>query len=155
MAGGGGEQDLNLVPYMDILVNLMLFMLVVTAYIVELREAPVIAPAYSSGGSGDDDPNNKPKPFITVGITTKSFAILGSTDEVPAAEIVKNGEKYPYAELSGLLRRYKTDIEVAPNLVITADPAVPYKIVVETMDAVRTDKQGSLFPGVTLGLAVQ
>jgi biopolymer transport protein ExbD len=154
MAGGGGEQDLNLVPYMDILVNLMLFMLVVTAYIVELREAPVIAPAYSSGASNNDDPDNKPKPFITVAISTKSFAVLGSTEAVPAAELVKNGEQYPYKNLAKLLRDYKGSLEVADNLVITADPSVPYRVVVQTMDAVRQDTQGALFPGVTLGLAV-
>jgi len=53
--GGGGEGDLNLVPYMDIMVNLIMFMLVVTAYLVELREAPVLAPQYSSGGGGSTD----------------------------------------------------------------------------------------------------
>ncbi len=157
MAGGGGEQDLNLVPYMDILVNLMLFMLVVTAYIVELREAPVLAPAYKTGGSTETDPEDKPKPFITVGITTKSFAILGSTDAVPAAELVKNGDQYPYKELAKVLRDYKGSIEggVADNLVITADSSVPYRVVVATMDVVRQDTQGALFPGVTLGLAVK
>lgn len=152
--GGGGEQELNLVPYMDIMVNLIMFMIVVTAYIIELRVAPVLAPAYSSGG-GDDDPNKeKPKPFLTVAISTKSIAVLGSTEEIPASELLREGEKYPLAELAKTLRDYRSQHEVAPNLVLTADPQVPYKVVVETMDAVRADARGDLFPGVTLGLAV-
>jgi biopolymer transport protein ExbD len=151
MAGGSGEQDLNLVPYMDIMVNLIMFMLIVTAYIVELKEAPVLAPAYTSGGAGSDD---KPKAYITVAISTKSFAVLGSTDEVPAQELLIENGKYPYAELAQVLRKYKTEYKVSENLVLTADSTIPYSVVVATMDATRKDSQGPLFPGVTLGLAV-
>jgi biopolymer transport protein ExbD len=149
--GGGGENDLNLVPYMDIMVNLIMFMLIVTAYIVELRQAPVLAPAY---GSNPGEKSEKPKPFITVAISTKSFALLGSTDEVPAAELVKEGDAYPYAELTQKLRMYKTEYQVAENIVVTADGSIPYWVVVSTMDATRKDSQGPLFPGVTLSLAV-
>lgn len=154
MAGGGGEQDLNLVPYMDIMVNLIMFMLVVTAYIIELKQAPVLAPAYRSGGNADQN-QEKPKPFITVAITTKSIAVLGSTDEIPASELLMQGDTYPYADLTKTLREVQMAHQVAPNLVVTAAPQVPYRVVVETMDAVRKDAKGLLFPGVTLGLAVQ
>lgn len=150
--GGGGEQDLNLVPYMDIMVNLIMFMLVVTAYIVELREAPVLAPAYGPGaGAGAE----RPKAFLTVAVSSKSIALLGSGDGIPAQELVKQGDKYPFAELTQLLRNYKNQYSVSENLVLTADSAVPYKVVIATMDAARSDKDGPLFPGVTLGLAVQ
>jgi biopolymer transport protein TolR len=153
MSGGGGEQDLNLVPYMDIMVNLIMFMLVVTAYIIELREAPVLAPSYSpdKGGSSAE----KPKSFLTVAISTKGFGVLGSTSDIPAAELVKQGDKYPYAELTQTLRSYKGQYTLADNLVVTADGVVPYSALVSTMDAARSDRDGALFPGVTLGLAVQ
>lgn len=151
--GGGGEADLNLVPYMDIMVNLIMFMIVVTAYIVELREAPVLAPSYQSGGASAS--SEKAKPYLMVGISTKSFALLGSTDAVPAAELPLEGSKYPYKELAQTLRRYKTEYSPTENLVISADKSVPYSVVIATMDAARSDSQGPLFPGVTLGLAVQ
>lgn len=150
--GGGGEQDLNLVPYMDIMVNLIMFMLVVTAYIIELREAPVLAPSYDGGGGGASQ--EKPKPYITVAISTRGFGILGSGGDVPAAEIPRAGDKYPYRELTELLRNYKNQYSVAENLVLTADASVPYSVLVSTMDAARSDADGALFPGVTLGLAV-
>ncbi len=151
--GGGGEQDLNLVPYMDIMVNLIMFMLVVTAYIIELRQAPVLAPSYVSKPSGSQA--DKPKPYITVGIATGGFAILGSGPDVPANELGVQGGKYPYAELTQLLRKYKTEYVVAENMVLTADSDVPYSVLIATMDAARTDASGPLFPGVTLGLVVQ
>ena len=153
MAGGGGEQDLNLVPYMDIMVNLIMFMLVVTAYIIELRQAPVLAPSYvDRPGEGNVE---KPKPYITVAISTKGFAILGSSSEVPGTALEKQGGKYPFEELTQLLRNYKTQYVVAENMVLTADGTVPYSDLIATMDAARTDASGPLFPGVTLGLAVQ
>ena len=43
--GGGGTEELNLVPYLDIMVNLIMFMVVVTAYLVQLKEAPIMAPS--------------------------------------------------------------------------------------------------------------
>lgn len=150
--GGGGEGDLNLVPYLDIMVNLIMFMLTVTAYIVDLREAPVLAPAYAAGAAGA---GQNQKPFVNVSITTQnSFAVLLSSGEA-AQELTAEGGKYPYATLTTRLRELKSTMEVSENLVLTADPSVPYAVVIGTMDAVRADTQGPLFPGVTLSVAVQ
>lgn len=150
--GGGGTEELNLVPYMDIMVNLIMFMLVVTAYIIELRQAPVLAPSYSSEpSSGSSD---KPKGFLTVQVTERSLSILGSTEDIPAQQFMVEGNRYPFADLAKTLRDYKTTYQVAPNLVVTADAQVPYSTVIATMDAVRGENS-DLFPGVTLGLAVK
>lgn len=151
--GGGGEQDLNLVPYMDIMVNLIMFMLVVTAYIIDLRQAPVLAPSYVDGGQGGK--TDKPKPYLTVAIGTKGFAVLASGGDVPGTALEKQGDKYPLAELTQTLRNYKANYELAENMVLTADGSVPYSDLIATMDAARTDSSGPLFPGVTLGLVVQ
>jgi biopolymer transport protein ExbD len=150
--GGGGEEDINLVPYMDIMVNLIMFMLVVTAYIIELRQAPVLAPSYASSPAGGQQ--EKAKPYLTVAISSKSFSVLGSTPEVPAQEIPKQGDKYPYEELTQTLRSYKSQYSVAENMVLMADATVPYSVLVATMDAARGSVKEPLFPGVTLGLAV-
>lgn len=153
--GGGGEQELNLVPYLDIMVNLIMFMLTVTAYIVELRQAPVLVPAYDNSGGGAGDV--KQEAYLSVVISPKSFAILSSTpDAIPADELVKdaNGE-YPYARLTQTLRSYRAQYNVLNNLQIVPLPTVPYSVLVATMDAARSDQQGDLFPGITLGLAVQ
>jgi len=52
MAGGGGENELNLVPYMDIMLNLIMFMLMATQTIGALSQVPVVAPEKSGGGGG-------------------------------------------------------------------------------------------------------
>ena len=45
--------------------------------------------------------------------------------------------------------------DLGDTLILTADGTVPYKVLVATMDAARTDPQGLLFPGITLAQAVQ
>jgi biopolymer transport protein ExbD len=152
--GGGGTEELNLVPYLDIMVNLIMFMLVVTAYLVELKEAPVMAPAYGGSGSGE----GKPKPYLSVAITNRYFGILSSdSNQIPAFQLDKAGAEYPYAALTSKLREYKATYgeNMAENLVLVPDTSVPYSVVVATMDAARTDKTGTLFPGITMSVQVQ
>lgn len=152
--GGGGSDDLNLVPYLDIMINLIMFMLTVTAYIVELREAPVLAPAYDPGGQSSAAVEKKP--FLTVAVTTVSLTIISSRpEEIPAAEYVKEGGRYPYARLTQALREYKTVHELDPNLVLTADATVPYSSVIEAMDAARSDDKGALFPSINLAVSIK
>jgi biopolymer transport protein ExbD len=151
--GGGGEGELNLVPYMDIMVNLIMFMLVVTAYLVELREAPVLAPQYNSGAGQSTE---KPKAFLSVNIVPQGIVILGSNIAINQTIPVQNGQ-YAFDAFQQFLRETKDNpaYDISPNLVIAAQGTVPYKVIVKAMDAARQDKQGELFPGVTLALAVQ
>lgn len=151
MAGGGGEGELNLVPYLDVMVNLIMFMIVVTAYIVEMKEAPVLPPAIGQAGGGGEQ-----KAFGSVNVTTNSIVILDSKSRY-TAQFFKQGDAYPYEQVTEALRAYRDQFpDTSENLVIAADPTVPYSAVVGTMDAARTDKKGAaLFPGVTLALAIK
>jgi len=153
--GGGGEQELNLVPYLDIMVNLIMFLLLITANIVELKEAPVLAPKYvppSQGGASD--PNAAPN--LTVLISAKGFGVLSAGGrEVPPADIPMVGGKYDYARLTSTLKDYKEQYEPSENLTLVPEAKTQYRVVVETMDAARGDKKtGPIFPGVTLATAV-
>ncbi len=151
--GGGGETDLNLVPYLDIMVNLIMFMLVITANIVELRESPVLAPRYVPGGGSQPDPNAPPN--MTVLVSSKGFGVFGSGGtEVPATDIPMVGGAYDYQKLSTELRKYRKTYKPSDNLTIVPESSISYRVVVETMDAAREDSRGPLFPGVTLAAAV-
>lgn len=155
--GGGGSEELNLVPYLDIMVNLIMFLITVTAYMAEMRQAPVLAPG--GGGTCPNPPcvDEKPKPFLTVAIGEKTIAILASDKEkIPASQVDKTGAEYPYATFTARMREYRSTYpDLAENVMLIADKPVPYSVVIATMDAMRSDAQGSLFPGVTLGVAIQ
>lgn len=151
MAGGGGEQEINLVPYLDIMINLIMFMLTVTAYLVELKEAPVLAPAYGGGGGGGVQ-----KVFLSVSVASDKLAILASGGGLAGQEFLKNAKgEYPYKDLTVALRTYKeTYPDLSENLVVFGDAKIPYRAIVSTMDAARGDAKHPLFPGITLSIAV-
>lgn len=147
--GGGGTEELNLVPYLDIMVNLIMFMVVVTAYLVQLKEAPIMAPSYGPGGGGS---SGEQKPYLTVAITNSAIQVVGGGK---AQGMEQTLAKDDYAGLAAQLRALKTAMpDMAESLVVTADNQVPYKDVVRVMDAARNDKAGSLFPNITLSVTV-
>lgn len=155
--GGGGEQELNLVPYLDIMVNLIMFLITITAYIAEMKEIPVLAPGGGGPCQGPDCEKEKPKPFLTVAVSNNGFAILGSDPEkIPAAAVQKKGANFDFPELQRQLKNYKDQYDIAENIIIAADNKITYTIIVKTMDAARKDATGNtLFEGITLGVAAQ
>ncbi len=153
MAGGGGEGELNLVPYLDIMLNLIMFLLVVTAYIVELREAPVLVPTLTGdNGPGPVDPDKKG--YLSVVVTQRALSIASSKEGVAPVELLRKGGVLPYRDLTQVLRQFKDSGTVEDTLQVLADPAIPYSEVVATMDAARTDGKTALFPGIQLALAL-
>ncbi|MSQ00525.1 MAG: hypothetical protein EXR71_01370 [Myxococcales bacterium] len=146
--GGGGTEELNLVPYLDIMVNLIMFMVTVTAYLVQLKEAPILAPTYGreSNGSGEQ------KPFLTVAISSTQIKVIGGGAIQGSEQSLKPDD---FRGLTTQLRSLKSTIpNMAENLVVTADKEVVYSKVVKVMDAARDDATGPLFPNITLSVVL-
>ncbi len=152
--GGGGSEELNLVPYLDIMVNLIMFMLVVTAYIVELKESPVLPPAYG-GAPGSD---GEKTPYLTVAMTDAGYVIVaGGGAEGSEEPIPKSAGQYDTRALTAKLKDLKAALpKLSENIVITAGSTQTYKEVMATMDAARFDGSPNkpLFSGVTLAQVV-
>jgi biopolymer transport protein ExbD len=153
--GGGGTEELNLVPYLDVMVNLIVFMITITAYIVQMKESPVLVPSYGPGGGAA----GTQKPFLTVAITQGGYEVLGGgSAEGRLGGIPKKGGAYDTRALTAAVKQVKASIpDLSDNIVLTPDRAVKYSDVVLTMDAVRFDGTAEkvLFNGVSFGLAVQ
>lgn len=73
--------ELNLIPYMDIVTSIMLFMLATSAGLVQIGVINVNAPRYSdpldAGAGRQDDEEQKKQLNLTVGITYKGLFIAG------------------------------------------------------------------------------
>lgn len=91
----GGE--INLVPYLDIITNVVIFMLATTALSLALGNINVTAPRYSEpsgAASADEDNDDKPKLNLTVGITYTGFITGGSSailPKIPCKTALRNG----------------------------------------------------------------
>ena len=154
--GGGGNEELNLVPYLDVMVNLIMFMIVMVAYLVELKETPVLAPSYcdNCGGNAGDQP-----PFITVAVTRDGYSLIGGGTAEGGVKIPKKGGKYDTRALTANLKQLKTQIpNLSDNLVLMADATARYEEIILTMDAARFDgtvDKAPLFNGITFAKLVE
>ncbi|MFT3710309.1 MAG: biopolymer transporter ExbD [Archangium sp.] len=128
----GGE--LNVVPYLDILMNLILFMLLSMAGLATTGIAKAEAPRAPVGGAVGAR--------LTVSISGEGFVIEG--DGVEPVRIAAHDYQSLTSSLSGLKRE-------GQSLSLRAEPGVDYETVIATLDAAReTPERRALFPDVTL-----
>lgn len=157
MAGGGsGTEELNLIPYMDVMVNLIMFMLVLVAVLVEFKETPVLAPSYCDGCGGGD---GEQIPFVTVVVVPAGYQIMVGGGAEGKIEIPKKGGKYDTRSLTANLKQLKVQFtKLSDNLVLVADGSARYEEVILTMDAARFDgtaDKAPLFNGITFAKSVE
>lgn len=161
----GGE--LNIIPFLDIVTNVLMFVLAT----ISVTFTATIDTSPPRAGGGRANPNQAPSLSLTVIIVGDGFSIKarggniapGCADAGPGLAIPKVNGEYDYnglkvcaAKLKGLSDDFKEERQVT----LSANPNIPYSVVVGTMDAVRvaepqpgSDKVAELFPEVNFGLA--
>lgn len=163
----GGEEggELNIVPYLDIMINLIMFMLVAQAAMVALGMIDVTAPSYSvAGPGGPSETPTEAKLRLTVGIAHDGFYIAargGVVGGEGTGELTPDGVErtkptvakrpdgsYDYPGLARKLRAIKNQFPKATAVYVAADENIPYGVIVKTLDASREDASGLLFPNV-------
>ncbi len=156
--------ELNIVPYLDILMNLIIFMLLSMAGIATIGMLNVNAPEY--GGSGGGNPEEKPPLLLTVAIAKNGYYLAATGGVLPGQEgaapadpaagspptVGKKADgSYDYDGLNAKLKEVKTAFPSESKVIIAAESDTPYDILVSTMDATReTVDHKLLFPDVTL-----
>jgi len=151
--------ELNIVPYLDILMNLIIFMLLSITGLASFGILNVSAPGYGAPSAGvtQEQQGDEPKLTLSVLISRKGHfvssenAILGE-DGAPTVPRKADGE-YDYAALNAWMVRIKSEFPKETKVIVGADPDIPYDALIQTMDAIR-EEQGAqrrlLFPDVTL-----
>jgi biopolymer transport protein TolR len=150
--------ELNLVPYMDIVTNIIIFLLASVVNQVSLANVNVSVPSISAGGgaSEDDQPPEKPPLNLTVSVGATGFTIAASGGVLPIVPKLPNGQ-YDYKSLTVKLKEIKSSPDNATETKanFSADAAVPYDIVIATLDAMRITEEGKvLFPDVALAAGI-
>lgn len=138
--------ELNLVPYLDIVTTLTILFLAITAYAAEafdLHRVDTDVPGYTPAGDGSP---------LRVEVEHDGFRVV-SGDRV--SRLPQEAGAYPYADLTRELRSLQPGTDGRASAVVTASPGVPYAIVVATLDAMRRDDAGAIFPRVALGATFQ
>lgn len=159
--------ELNLVPYLDILMNLIIFMLMSITGLAVFGTLNVNVPAYASeADTAEKQEDSKPDYLLTVAISEKGFfvaasgGVLGQVGE--AGEIIQ-GEptiprlqdgNYNYPDLTRKMVQIKgtPEFKDETKVRIVADASIQYEVLVGTMDAIREipGHRSDLFPDVNL-----
>lgn len=157
--------ELNIVPYLDIMVNLIMFMLVTITTAVSLSVLGVSTPRYNQQAAPASASPPKAELQLTVLISFKGFYLSARGQYVTAdgaplpkgaarpdvATVPRRGEDYDFTRLTDIVEKLKTESPTESRVILVADYRVPYDTLVKTMDALRVKGSKELFPDVFLG----
>jgi biopolymer transport protein ExbD len=163
------DGELNIVPYLDIIMNLIIFLLVIQAVLVSVGMIDVTAPTYASAAEAKGDQEKKKNQLnLTLGVARNGFYIAATggvlpgeneedqakrltADQVasrpPTIPLRPNGA-YDFESLARKLRTIKQAFPETKAVNIAADQDITYDLIVRTLDTSREDARGELFPGV-------
>jgi len=129
--------ELNVVPFLDIIVNVMMFVLATVA--ITFTSTADVKP-----------PSTKPSHTVPSGL---AIVVIEDGFSVKTnAGTVANVPRGDYAELKRVVSSLKTSPD-DKSVTITASAGVRYESLVRAMDAVRqTDDGKDLFPDVAFGV---
>lgn len=154
----GGE--LNIVPFLDIIMNVLMFVLAT----VSVTFTATIDTYPPRAGSGARAPTT-PTLGLTILVVPDGFSMKarggnvapGCNDTGPGIAIPKKEGEYDFAGLKACAAKLKSaapEFKDEMGVTISANPPIPYQAVVSTMDAVRKNVEGEdMFPDVTFGVA--
>lgn len=156
--------ELNIIPYLDILMNLIIFMLLSMTGLATFGILNASAPSYGGAGAAAPGEENKPQLNLTVAVSKKGFfvaatgGVLGgenpggavTADAVPTIPNKPDGT-YDYDALTEKMKEVKGEFPAETKVILAADAEIAYEVIVGTMDATRETKDRKLlFPDVTL-----
>ncbi len=158
--------ELNIVPFLDIITNVLMFVLAT----VSVTFTATIDSFPPRAGGGARVPTTKTL-GLTVIIVPDGFSVKasggnvapGCNDAGPGLAIPKKGSEYDYESLRDCAARLKTmapEFAAEEQVTISANPQIPYQAVISTIDYLREkpdpqdpNKKTRLFPEVNFGLA--
>ena len=151
----GGE--LNIIPFLDIIVNILIFVLATVAvtFTLSIETNP---PASRSSGVRADMQSQALN--LTVLIVNEGFSLKAAGGNVatgcqgvgPGLSIEKKNGQYDYSALTDCAERLKkadSKFDNERQFYVSANPGTEYQIVINVIDAMRATKKGEpLFPDV-------
>lgn len=155
--------ELNIVPFLDIVVNLIMFLLATTEAVLLISQIESDLPKIARGRSNSADvatPLN-----LNVTVTETGVIVSGSggklapgcstIEQSRSLTVPKKGNSYDWIGLTDCVARVKQQYKDEHAVTVSADPQVQYEYVVAAMDAVRTKGKDPLFPDVLISVGVR
>jgi biopolymer transport protein TolR len=154
--------ELNIVPFLDIVMNLIMFLLATTEAVLLISQIESDLPKIARGRSKGDvqTPLN-----LNVTVTDGGVIVSGSGGKLARGctgidtgrdlTVPKKGTAYDWTGLTECVVRVKQQYASEHSVTVSADPQVQYEFVVAAMDAVRNRGKDPLFPDVMISVGVR
>lgn len=170
--------ELNIIPFLDIVVNLIMFLLATSEAVLLIAQIEAQLPQLGRGRSTGGP--KEPKLNLNVTITDDGVIVTGSGGKlapgckdtaqgrvvtVPKKDFMREAEPgskqkkkvrdHDWDGLTDCAANIKTTFPDEEEVIIGADPMVIYEHVVYAMDALRGSDDKELFPKVLLSAGVR
>jgi biopolymer transport protein TolR len=158
-----GEEagELNIVPFLDIIMNVLMFVL---ATVAVTFTATIDSTPPSLGGKGVRAQQQTNALNLAVFVVNEGFSLkasggniaTGCTSAGPGLAVPKQGNDYDYSTLTDCAKKLKdssADFKDETQVTITANPGIDYQTLIRAIDALRRSKDNEdLFPDVHFGV---
>ncbi len=157
------DDELNIVPFLDIVINLIMFLLILLTTVGFYTQVSAELPTFGGGrGVAPDEPPLN----LSLFITDQGIIVTGSAGKLaPGCERTQTGDvisvpmagnDYDWAGLRTCVARVKQEFENENQITVSADNLIQYQHVLAAMDAVReTDGGEPLFNDVRISAGVR
>lgn len=156
------DGELNIVPFLDIITNLLLFLLATAGSVMVVAQVDAQLPITRRGPRG---PSAPPPPSVSVTIVGSGVVVAGpggfagvgceSASSTYRVAVARRAGEVDWDALSACMARVRDAVPDDDRVVVSADPDVPYAELVHAMDAVRAHGARRLFSDVLLSAGVR
>ena len=148
--------DIDLTPYMNLLVVLAPFLLV-TAVFTRLAALEIYLPPPVPAEAASKLPAPEEQLLLTISISEKGIVVANGTSVITIVQTTPAGEDL--AALSSVLQQVKARFPNVDNAIILSKPEISYDTLVQVMDTTRVafvtvngkKTRYQLFPNISLG----
>ncbi|MEM9193670.1 MAG: biopolymer transporter ExbD [Myxococcota bacterium] len=152
--------ELNIVPFLDIVVNLMLFLFATIGAVAAVAQVEAQLPE-----EGSPCRNCRQALDLSVRITGQGFWVAGSGGVLgpdcggprpgSVGPTIASEGPLPFNALSACLATIKAAHPEETEVIVSADPTIPLEILIATLDASKEHEGTSLFPKVRLAAGIR
>jgi biopolymer transport protein TolR len=158
--------ELNIIPFLDIVVNLIMFLLATSEYVLLISQIPSDLPKIARGRSKNSEEVSTPL-NLNVTVTDAGILVSGSGGKLAAGctsidpagsrgvTVVRKGKDYDWKGLTECVVKIKQQFKDESTVTVSADPQIQYEYIVAAMDAVRDKGPTELFPNVLVSVGIR
>ena len=157
--------ELNIVPFLDIVTNLIIFLLATTASVLAIAEIEAQLPQTSrSARASSSSPASQSTLQLNITTTRQGVIIAASGGKLDqncnmatgnVITVPRQGGTIAWERVTRCLVRIKSQFPDEDQVIVAADPEIEFEEFVQSMDAARSNGADPLFPELLISAGVR